>query len=271
MSDNPETPAAAPAPDMSRFDERLNRISEAVGAMARNQEISAIRGRITARGTELERAFKDSEIAVDRAEADLATAIEEGDSAVMAKRQRELADRIASREQARGELGQFKNAMSEMEKRSGGSTGTPSTTGNPPSQPQKDMTNLNGWKKKNSSWYGVDDDMTKAAHEFDRSIREEGVIADGSQEYFREIDRRMASRYPEKFRSAPQTGGGSSREQGGQRMSGKIPNDVLDGWRRMGINVDDDKTLERMVANRQKLVDKEILPDVPAYGRVISR
>lgn len=278
MSDNPEVsgaPPSAPSPDLSRIDERLNRISDAVNNMTRSQEINTIRNRISARGTELDRMVKDAETAVDRAEADLAAAYDEGDGATIAKRQRDLAERVATREHARGEFGQFQRAVKEMESRSGGSTGAPSASGNPASQPTekpaKDTTNLNGWKKRNSSWYGVDDDMTKAAHEFDRSIRGEGVIADGSQEYFREIDRRMAQKYPDKFRSTPQTGGGTTREQGGHSMTGKIPNDVLDGWRRMGINVDDDKTLERMVANRQKLVDKEILPETPTYGRVLTR
>jgi len=65
--------------------------------------------------------------------------------------------------------------------------------------------------------YGVDTDMTKAAHEVDRSIREAGVIPVGSQEYFKAIDRQMAQKYPDRFRSPPDTAAARGQRPAAQR------------------------------------------------------
>jgi len=46
---------------------------------------------------------------------------------------------------------------------------------------------------------------------------------------------------------------------------------VIEGWERMGINVKDDKTLQRMVRNQEALVAKGILPQERQYGSVMTR
>jgi hypothetical protein len=264
---------AAPSDErLSRFESRLNDVSEAIGALARNQDARDVRSRISQRTAQVDAALRTSERAVDLAEEALATAYEGGESAVIARAQRELSERIASREHARGDKRTHDQALKEIERRGGGSQGAPGAHVEKQDQTgAKDTANLDGWRKKHSSWYGIDAEMTKAAHEVDRAIREAGVIPVGSQQYFQAIDRQMAKSYPDQLRSAPETGSGSSSGRTAPRHTGRIPGEVVEGWRHMGINVDDPATMERMIGHRSHLAGKGILPDAPAYGIVRPR
>jgi hypothetical protein len=137
-----------------------------------------------------------------------------------------------------------------------------------------DTTNLDGWKTKHSSWYGVDKDMTKAAHELDASIRSNGVLSPGTKEYFDAIDRQMKQKFPDRFGDtaptggASRAGGGAGNEAPGQT---RIPASIAEGYRRMGINIDDPKVAQRMVKNRATAVDKGWLPERADMGRVLTR
>lgn len=56
------------------------------------------------------------------------------------------------------------------------------------------------WIEKNSSWWGVDDEMTMAALGVDKRLQKEyGSDYVGSEEYFRTIDSVMRKRFPEHF------------------------------------------------------------------------
>ena len=155
--------------------------------------------------------------------------------------------------------------MKEAEKRDGGKREEPEGG-------DLDTTNLDSWRTKHSSWYGVDKDMTKAAHEIDAQIRGAGVLEAGSKEYFDAIDRQMSQKFPDQFKGTPRTGsgGGAPVTSGGQRQV-RIPASVADGYRRMGINIDDPKVAQRMVKNRERAVDKGWLPEQPASGRLVTR
>lgn len=268
-------PAPSPADErLSRFEQRLSQVTDAIGAMSRNQETQQIRSRISQRTAQVDNQLRSAERQVDAVEAELSDAYDTGDGATIAKTQRKLSEAIAAREHARVEKREHESALRDLERRQGGASGTPGTPQQQATQ-AKDTSNLDNWKQKHSSWYGVDAEMTKAAHEIDKTIREAGVIPVGSQQYFEAIDRQMTRRYPEQLRSTPDTAsagaqGGGQRPQG-RPNTGRIPADVINGWRTMGIDVDNPETLQRMVGHRTTLADKGILPTQPAYGNVRTR
>jgi hypothetical protein len=138
-----------------------------------------------------------------------------------------------------------------------------------------DTTNLDNWKKSNASWYGIDSDMTKAAHSIDASIRAAGVLEPGSSQYFEAVDRQMRQKFPDRFEGSPQTGGGSGGSTytggGNNRQQTRIPATVAEGYRRMGIDIDDPEVAKRMVANREIAVRKGWLPEKPNMGRILQR
>lgn len=262
-------PAPAPAFDLSPIEQRLAKITEAVSTLTRrdrDREVASASERVRAHEANLSAAVERAGRAVDEAERALAEAYDAGDPVKIASATRRVTDAVAQREATRLEKRDFDRAKAQSERREGGSAGARGDE----SGAAKDTRNLEQWKQQHRDWYGVDTSMTQAAHEIDRDIRKAGVIPVGSKEYFEAIDRRLAQAYPEKFRSTPNNSGGRSNPTGGQApQSGRIPREVLDTWRTMGINIDDDKTLERMVNGREKLVSKGILPEQPAYGRVI--
>ena len=277
---SPPNPQQPPQPDLSKFESRLNGITEALSSFQREQQQRDHQQRITSWESQVVGRVRATQQAVNAAERDYAQAVEDGDSAAIAKANRNIAERVADRERAANAHEQFKRAMKDAEARQGGSSGAPGANPQPPQQGGQqggegdlDFQNLNRWKDRHKSWYGVDTEMTKAAHEVDWNIREAGAIPVGSTRYFEAIDRAMAHKFPDRLGGAPQTGGGGTGRQPSQAQagSGRIPRDVVDGWRRMGINVNDNATIERMVKNRRALADKGILPSEPAYGSVVTR
>lgn len=270
-------PEPAAPPNLSKFETRLNDIARTLSTVQHDQQQRDSRSQMAQHEAQVAQKVRSAQGAVDAAERDLSKALEDGDGAAIAKAQRNMTERVADRERAVNVQDRFKAAMRSMEARSGGSSGAPGTPGAAPQRPDQneelETKNLEGWKSQNESWYGIDSEMTKAAHEVDQEIREAGVITVGTPEYFKAIDRKMAQRYPSRFNNAPQTAGsgsGGGRQQA-PNSAGRIPRDVVDGWARMGINVNDDATLNRMVKNRQALADKGILPQQPEYGRVVNR
>jgi hypothetical protein len=257
--------------DLSPIEARLSRITDAISGLTRDSEAREIQSRLSNHETSLRQRVAQADTAVTLAERRVAEAYDGGDGATIARANRNMTEAIAARETVKAEVNEFTRQKQELDRRR--------AAPQPQQQPQggeegaRDTRNLNDWKTRNSSWYGVDTDMTKAAHEVDRSIREAGVIPVGSQEYFKAIDRQMAQRYPDKMRSTPDTAGaGGGRPQAPQRQGGgRIPQSVIDSWGRMGINVADDKVLQRMVRNQEALVAKGILPQERQYGVVLTR
>ena len=54
-------------------------------------------------------------------------------------------------------------------------------------------------------------------------------------------------------------------------QKGRINKTIAEGYRRMGIDIDDPKVAERMLKNRQAAVEKGILPEQPIQGSIIQR
>lgn len=267
-----QPPASNPSADIAPIIARLDRVTSAVETIQSDAERRRQQERvqrISSAEHQINTRIANADRAVAAAEASIAQAFDEGDGATMSSAQRKLSEAIAARTLAQTDQAEFRRMKAEYERRSGGSSGAPSAN-NAPSEPQKDTKNLDDWRNKHSSWYRVDAELTRAAHEVDQEIRSAGVHTVGSKAYFDEIDRRMAAKYPEKFRSTPSTSsgaGGGNPDRGGVN-TGRIPKSVLDGWRRMGIDVDDPKSLQRMVSNREHLAKKGILSEKPQYGEV---
>ncbi len=205
-------------------------------------------------------AVKAAAAKVDAAEKALEEAFDDGDGADIAKAQRALTESIAQREKVNMEA---QNIASNRGW----------TRGNNSGGEDLDTTNLDNWKSSHSDWYGVDKDMTKAAHEIDAQIRGAGVLEPGSREYFIAIDKQMAQKYPDRFRGTPPTGGGGGGgahyPRGGTQ---RIEKEIAEGYRRMGIDIDDPVVAKRMIQNREVAVQKGLLPaEKPRSLRVKSR
>lgn len=246
---------------------RLDRLTSAFTGFVKQTESDRQKSQLDAYERKLQSDISGADVKIGEAEAAVARATEEGDPQMIARAHRALTEAVADKKTAEFNRQRFLDAKADAEKRTGGSSGAPGKTTT--DQPKLDTTQLDRWKGKHKSWYGVDTDMTKAAHEIAKTIESNGVIERGTQAYFEAIDRQMAQKFPDKLRSAPNTsGGGQPSPDGDAALMGRIPRDVIEGWRRMGINVDDDAVMKSMVANRQKLADKSILPKEPEYGRI---
>lgn len=249
--------AASGAPDRnSIFEDRLNKMGEAIETLVnrgRKDEADGKKADLTRR---INAAISEKQKEVDKAETALAAAYDEGDGAAIAKAQRKLSELTATVERMRAE---GRNAINSM--------GSETTSAK---EDEVDDSNLQAWRRQNK-WFGTDAELTAAARKIHKDIETAGVIEIGSSEYFSALDQQMARKYPDRFKGSPgaaaQTGDGTPAPRGVTR----IPKDVIDGWRRMGINTDDPDTLKRMVGHRQTAVDKGILDPTPRYGRVIDR
>lgn len=249
-----------------KFENRLSQMASQLTQLVQGQKTEKLKQDLTQYEQTLRSKVSDGEKAITTAEASLATAVDEGDGSAVAKAQRALAEAVADHREAQMALNGYQSRVRDAEKREGGTGARGSDT----QASDNDATNLNAWKQRNAEWYGVNTEMTKAAHRFDEQIRAAGAIAVGSPEYFQAIDRQMRHQYPDKFSGSPATsGGGSSKQSTGSRR-GRIPQPMAEAWRKMGINIDDPKVVDRMLKNREKLVDKGILPREMATGQVRS-
>ena len=255
---------AQPAPGdnggdkFSALEQRLARITQSVEGLTAAQQRERAMGAVNARANELSAAKKAAEDSVTEAERKLADAYDNGEGLEIAKAQRALTEAVAKRERADIELTEFQRQVKAAESRK-------------PDASTLDDANLRDWKSRHASWYGVDAEMTKASHDIDRQIRAAGVLSVGSKEYFDAIDRAMSQKYPDRFGGSPNS---SSGARGGAPVSAgraTINRSVAEGYRRMGINIDDPKVAERMVKNRDLLVQKGILPAQPVGGPVVTR
>ncbi len=237
-------------------EDRIAQLEAQLGAM-RQKEVAE---QDSADKRRLVMAVRQSQQAVDQAEKALADAFDDGDGTEIAKAQRKLAEATAEAKRVEVQAQGIANNR-------GWSRGSNNSGGDD----ELDTTNLDNWKSSHSDWYGVDKDMTKAAHEIDAAIRGAGVLEPGSREYFIAIDKQMAQKYPDRFRGTPPTGsgGGSHYPRGGTQ---RIEKEIAEGYRRMGIDIDDPVVAKRMIANRETAVQKGLLPaQKPSNLRVKSR
>ncbi len=248
----------------AKLEQRLEQMgSQLTGFMTKAQKEAADSAAMRAENV-IRAAISKGQGELDDAEKALAKAIEEGEAVAIARAQTTVAQKAARLERINAEADQARRDLKAQGERRQGGTRTDDL----------DTTNLDSWKSKHSSWYGIDKDMTKAAHEIDGKIRDAGVITPGTKEYFDAVDRQMSALFPGKLSGSPQTGSRSGNGGAGEGNRGgtqRIAASVAEGYRRMGINVDDPKVAARMIANREKAVQKGFLPAQPVTGRIIER
>lgn len=268
---DPEGGSAAPNTEakLSAFEQRLAGMANQLTEFMNGQRQNQTRDQIAGYERQLTTSVADHDRKVSAAEAALSEAFDGGEGPAVAKAQRLLSEAIIEKQRAVSTLETFRAKAQEAEKRPGGSSGAP---GSAQTADTNDTANLNQWKSKHKTWYGVDADMTKAAHAVDARIREAGAIPVGSKEYFGAIDREMAKQFPDRFGGTPPTMGASGGATAGSgAYRGRIPQSVISGWARMGINTSDPKTIERMMKHRQTAVGKGMLPQEPISGGVVQR
>jgi hypothetical protein len=147
----------------------------------------------------------------------------------------------------------------------------------PTGQPAKtvDDTNLRDFRTAND-WYDTDPDMTAAARKAHREIAAEGLLDVGSKAYFNAIEARVRSQFPDRVRAAPTGGytapkGSPMTNNRADEGSDRIPSSIADGYRRMGIDVDNADTARSLVEARKTAVRKGFLTEKPVLDRVVSR
>lgn len=252
----------------SQLEARLARMGQTLETLVTTnrqrdaQQVEAQTGEIERR---LDAAVTKAGGEVDTAEKALAAALEDGDAPAVAKAQRVLAETAAKRERLMSEVDQARARLKERKEQPQGKPDA-----------KLDTSNLDAWKGKHKTWYGIDTDLTQAAHEIDRTIRTAGVLTPGSPAYFEAIDRQMAAKYPDRFGGSPSGtpgGGGAVQQKPGGGGTKRIPAEIVEGWSRMGFDTSDPKRIESLLAARQKAADKGLLPQqMPAsMGRVFTR
>lgn len=91
----------------------------------------------------------------------------------------------------------------------------------PQQQPRQEVQpdpKAQSWAEKNE-WFGQDEVMTYAAFGVHRKLVEEEGFDPQSDEYYSEIDRRMRSEFPHKFKTEKKSGGGSQVASAGNSAS----------------------------------------------------
>lgn len=252
---------------MSKLESRLAKLGEGVEALLKGNTVREQQERtsqISAVEQRLDSALQTARTELDTAETALTSALDNGDAATIAKAHRAVAEKAARLERTQGEVDvakqRLKTASEERTKQA------PTTDG------KVDTSNLEAFKAKNRDWYGVDTEMTKAAHDADQTIRAAGVHTPGSKEYFAAVTNHVARLFPDKLKGSPSSTAmnreGAVTEKPGQT---RIDASLAEGWTRMGIDMKDPKVVERMLKHRQTLVEKNILPQRQEVGRVYTR
>lgn len=251
---------AAPEPDrVATLEQRLARLSRAVESIASTSQKSDADRRQRDAEAQIQKVVSEADTRVKAAETKLRQAYENGEASEIASASAELSLAAANKTRVDVEVQTFRNSQKPAAAQKGNDS------------------NLRSFREKNKTWYGIDADMTQAAFEADKNIQAAGALEVGSQEYFSAIESHVRRKFPDRF-----SGGANAGQSTGQRGAGmrsntsgrnetRIPASVADGYRRMGIRVDDPDVAKKMVAARQVAVSKGFLPEQVAGGRIIER
>ena len=264
-------------PAEDRFDDRYSALEARIAQLQQTLTSVTQRDEMRTRETQAQREaatidhmVTSSAGKVEAAQRKLTAAYETGEAAAIAAATAEVsaasAEHIAAKMQ--------KSSYDAAQRRQQEAPRTQQTE----AAPKVDTTNLQKWRQRNSEWYGVDPEMTEAALQADRAIREQKVLEVGSDAYFRAIDARLRARFPDRMPAAgtpaAQASGGrptAGAGNGGPKETGRIPEHVAEGFRRMGFDMDDPEVVARLLKSRQTAVQKGLLPEKPISDRVLDR
>jgi len=259
-----ETGSGAPAPQPDRItalEQRIQQLTGVVETVTQSRVADDAKAHQDRAIATAEASVREAAAKVAAARQKLATAHESGDPMQIADATAEIGTLTATHVAAQMQAQQVRQQVEQQRKA--------------PARPQVDDTNLRAWRDANKTWYGVDPDMTAKALEIGKQIEREQVFAVGSKGYFDAITARVRSQFPDRFRGNDTPGFTPAR---GNAMPDRdtrevrIPAAVAEGYRKMGIDVDNPETAKQLVAARAKAVEKGFLPDrAPADLRIVTR
>jgi hypothetical protein len=159
------------------------------------------------------------EIQTTSAEADLARAIEIGDTAGVVEAQRRITRLAIEQDRANQAKVQQARYAQQVQAQQQARVNQPM----PQQQPRRPDPKAEHWARRNS-WFGEDEAMTYAAFGVHKKLVEDEGFDPQSDEYYTELDRRMAGEFPHKLNGGSkrpaQTVASVSRNTSG-RSSGK--------------------------------------------------
>ena len=260
-----------PADDRyAALEARIANLQTALTSVTQRDEIRTRETQAQREAAVVEHMVTSSAGKVEAAQRKLAAAYESGEAAAIAAATAEVSAASAEHIAAKMQKSSYEAEQRRRQE-------APRT---PPAEqaPKIDSTNLQRWRQRNADWYGVDQEMTDAALEADRAIRDQKVLEVGSEAYFKAIDARLRARFPDRMpapgTSAAQASAGrptAGAGAGGAKETGRIPEHAAEGFRRMGFDMDDPDVVARLLKSRQVAVQKGLLPEKPINDRVFAR
>ena len=186
-----------------------------------HSEAQALKGRLNSLDTSYVQEYSTRvSTQIAQAEAELSRAIEMGDSKATVEAQRKLtnlaiqADRAEQARQQQEKYAQQQQAAAQYQARQP----------MPAQQPRRPDPKAEQWALRNA-WFGQDEAMTYAAFGIHKKLIEEEGFDPQSDEYYNELDRRIASRFGNQQKPAnrpAQTVAGASRATATGRSGKKV-------------------------------------------------
>lgn len=250
----------APMSDRERaLEARVNQLATSLDTMRKSTQQTAAQTQLAQAKAQVDQSVTEAENLVNSAETSLLTALESSDPGEIARAQRKLADAAASAERKRADRDAFTAQLKQQEHRGGGTRNESVVDG-----PKIDTSNLDKWKDKHKTWYGVDPEMTRVSHEIDAGIRQSKQYTVGSPEYFAAIDNALRTRFPNRFSGAPASASARSGDDSNSSSPRRYDREVQRSMEAFGLSP------EAWDAARKKAVQKGFLSAEPARGRVLN-
>ena len=259
----PEGGASAPAPvdpTTAALTSKVNQLANMLGSVVKDTQTERAKREQARVTTDLDAAIAKADREVEAAKAQLTKVQDEGTASEIADAHAALSQAIATRTTRSTQVEAAKEQMKREAER-------PATAEKPAQSDEA----LKAWMGRNP-WYNNDAPMTAAAKAAHTQLANEGKFVVGSRAYWTEIDNQMRQKFPDRFAGAPAavspTGGDPSTTSAAPGQV-RVQRSVVDGWRKMGLDVDNPEVLQRLaVTNRQAAVDKGILGPTPVTARI---
>lgn len=257
---------------VSALEARIGQLTSAVTGLVQHTATKEVQSQQQNEIRSFERLVSEADTKLAEATRKLSAAHEAGDAAAIAAATAAVS--VAASQKTAAEI-----QMQSVKQRIEAEAKKPPEQKSTAQQPQQrvDDTNLKAWRKKHESWYGVDPELTREALDISREITKESILEVGSQQYFNAIDARLRAKFPDKIASSvppgsqTQTQRGSTVPKNEDAGTARIPSSVAEGFRRMGIDVDNPEVAKSMVKAREIAVAKGFLPKEPETGRILTR
>lgn len=151
-------------------------------------------------------------------------AFDSGDRNKLWDVQTQMSELAAEKKQAERERRTFPTKAAP---KSGGDQPQPAPTTQPSRQPRPGQVDPRAveWAKKHEDWWGKDRRMTRRALVIEAEMQDEDFDPAANDDYYQEIDRRLAKEYPDKFGGTevkPKTNNPTVQARGAPMADGKV-------------------------------------------------